>query len=133
MKLVIVVAMIALLLGFTPLVLTQTPEKAPVALEKLVKERLQAARQAYEAVSKQGDEEKTYVWSRRWMEAERDIAKNKAERVAALQAHFERMKKLEVLVLLMETRNAAPRPERLAPAQFYRAEADIWLAAEKAK
>ena len=133
MKITMLAAITSLLICFIPKALTKEPQKAPAALEQLLKERLQAAQQGYKAASNKGDEEKTYLWSRRWMEAERDMANNKAERVAALKGHFERMKKLELLALLAETRDCAPRLENLAPAKYYRAEAEIWLIKEKAR
>jgi hypothetical protein len=107
--------------------------------QKLAEERGRAARHAYEAVWEKfkpfdlskGDGEDVYRWSRRWMEAEREVAKSKAERVAALQGHFERMKKLEQEVQ-MYARGTIPF-QQLAATQFYRAEAELWLLAERAK
>jgi hypothetical protein len=106
---------------------------------KLAKERGRAARNAYEAVwakfkpfdLSKGDGEDVYRWSRRWMEAERQMAKSQTERVAALQGHFKRMKKLEQEVQ-MYARGTIP-VQQLAATQFYRAEAELWLVAEKAK
>jgi hypothetical protein len=115
-----------------------TGDKA-VSAKKPGEERLSAARNAYEVVwSKfkpfdlsKGDGEDVYRWSRRWMESERDMAKSKAERVAALQSHFERMKKLEQEVQ-MYARGTIPI-QQLAATQFYRAEAEVGLLEEKAR
>ena len=110
-----------------------------VSTQKLAEERLSGARSAYEAVwakfkpfdLSKGDGEDVYRWSRRWMESERDMAKSKAERVAALQGHFERMKKLEQEVQ-MYARGTIP-VQQLSATRFYRAEAEDWLRAERAK
>jgi hypothetical protein len=110
-----------------------------VGAERLAKERLSAARRAYEAAwakfkpfdLSKGDGEDVYRWSHRWMESGRDTAISKAERVAALQAHFERMKELEQEVQ-MYVRSTIPI-QQLAATQFYRAEAELWLLKERAK
>jgi hypothetical protein len=133
MKRVIAVATGGLLLAFAQVTMAQKPEKEPEDLQKLLKERLAAARESYEAATARLDPEMSYVWSRRWMEAERDVARNKAERLAALQGHFERMKKLELIAIIAETKDSAPEVKNLAPSKFYRAEADIWLTQEKAR
>lgn len=107
--------------------------------EGLAKERLRAARHAYEVVwarfkpfdLSKGDGEDVYRWSRRWMESERDFATTKAGRVAAVRGHVERMKKLEQEVR-MYARGTIPF-RQLAATQFYRAEAELWLLAERAK
>jgi hypothetical protein len=70
-------------------------------------------------------------WSRRWMDAERELAKSTAERVAALRGHFERMNKLEEEVQ-MYARGTIPI-QQLAATKFYRAEAELWRLAERAK
>jgi hypothetical protein len=133
MKIAIAVAAAGLAFGIVQVGVVQQPQQAQEALAKLAKEKLQAARQAYEAASKKGDQEQTYLWSRRWLEAERALAKTKAEHLAALQDHLERMKKLETLALLGEIKDSAPDPLVLAPTKFYRTEAEMWLAHEKAK
>lgn len=106
-----------------------TGEKA-LDSEDLAKERMEAARRAYQFAwdefkpfdLSKGDEEKVYRWSRRWMEAERDLASTKAERMAALQGHIDRMKKLEVEV---STINGSTIPfQHITATNFYRAEAE---------
>jgi hypothetical protein len=114
-------------------------DQKTVRTQKLAEERLIAARTSYKAVwakfkpfdLSKGDGEDVYRWSRRWMEAERGTARSKARRLAALEAHFERMKKLEQQVQ-MYARGTIPI-QQLAATQFYRAEAELWLLAERAK
>jgi hypothetical protein len=65
------------------------------------------------------------------MEAARVLATTKAERVAALQGHFQRMKKLEEEVQAY-ARGTIPF-QQLAATKFYRAEAETWLAEAKDK
>lgn len=43
--------------------------------------------------------EEFYRWSRRWMEAERDRATSKDERIAAIEAHLERMREQEQAIV----------------------------------
>jgi hypothetical protein len=110
-----------------------------VSTQKLTEERLSGARSAYEAVwakfkpfdLSKGDGEDVYRWSRRWMEVEREMATSKATRVAALQGHFERMKKLEQEV--QEYARGTIPLQQLVATQFYRAEAGLWLLAKTAK
>ena len=126
----------AVLLGATG---SEATGQKSVSTRKLAEERVSAARNAYEAVwarfkpfdLSKGDGEDVYRWSRRWMEAERKMAKSEAERVAAVQGHADRMKKLEQEVQ-MYARGTIPF-QQLAAAQFYRAEAELWLKAENAK
>jgi hypothetical protein len=114
-------------------------EDKTVSAEKHAEERLDAARNAYESVwtkfkpfdLSKGDGEDVYRWSRRWMEAERDLTTTKAERVAALQGHSQRMKKLEEEVQAY-ARGTIPF-QQLAATKFYRAEAETWLAEAKDK
>jgi hypothetical protein len=95
---------------------------------------MEAARDAYQFAwdefkpfdLSKGEGEKVYRWSRRWMEAERDLASTKAARVAAFQGHFQRMKKLEEEVRGY-TGSTIPF-QQLAATKFYRAEAEAWLA-----
>lgn len=73
-----------------------------------------------------------YVWSRRWLDAERALTKTDAEELAALRAHRERMKKLMMKVrALYATGSKGGEAERFFASKYYLAEADTWLAAAK--
>jgi hypothetical protein len=110
-----------------------------VRTKEPAREQADAARLAYEAAwakfkpfdLSKGDGEDVYRWSRRWMEAERDLARGRSARAAALRRHFERMKELEGEVQ-MYARGTIPF-QPLAATRYYRAEAERWLAEEKAK
>ena len=103
-------------------------------VKELAKERKDAARDAYEFLWDEfhpyelvnGDGENVYRWSLRWMQAERDLATTQAEHVAALRAHWERMKKLEAEVHGY-ARGTIPFQQMVAT-KYFRAEAEIWLA-----
>jgi RNA polymerase sigma factor (sigma-70 family) len=69
-------------------------------LRRLAADRLDAARTAYEGYWARyelgrGPEEAVHLWSRRWLQAELDLSKNKADRDAALAAYQERLKKTD--------------------------------------
>ncbi|HWB09622.1 MAG TPA: M56 family metallopeptidase [Pirellulales bacterium] len=73
-----------------------------------------------------------YVWSRRWLDAERAIANTEADEIAALRDHRERMKRLflQVNALYTDGVRGGERPKFFAT-KYYLHEADVWLAAAK--
>jgi len=78
------------------------------------------------------DPEGVYLWSRRWLEAQRKASTEKVDQTKAFEDHCARMKELEELVKNRSeagTETAAYR----AAAEFYRAEAELWLARDAAK
>src|SRR5262245_47803858 len=90
------VLLLGLLLAAGPVSLARS---GPPPAQALGEAKVQAARRAYEASVKalsagHADAEKVYVWSRRLMEAQRGLAKKKADQVAAVEAHLGRMKEL---------------------------------------
>ncbi|HET6881439.1 MAG TPA: hypothetical protein VFI31_14850 [Pirellulales bacterium] len=73
-----------------------------------------------------------YVWSRRWLDAERKLAKNEAEDLVALKAHRERMKLLMTKVRALFNLGAkGGEQERYFATRYYLAEANALLAAAK--
>jgi RND family efflux transporter MFP subunit len=112
------------------------PEKD---LKALSKARLDAAEKAYTLAMKsfaqlgQGsDPEYFYRWSRRWLSAQREMSTKKEDQVAALEAHLKRMQDLQKRVITMNKVGQGPVRD-VAAAEFYQAEAELWLAREKAK
>jgi RNA polymerase sigma factor (sigma-70 family) len=124
--------------------------------EALLKARVEAAHRAYETIWRdyqmgRYDEETVYRWSLRWLSARRQASDKKAEHVAALKEHLQRMEKLEKLApkrwgfatkepAYLTTRDGKsilmkPPPKldaETAVTRFYRIEAETWLAeAEK--
>jgi hypothetical protein len=102
----------------------------------LLKARLDAARKTYEWLAKNYIEsrpplgELLYRWSCRWLDAEREMSDRQEDRVVACRAHLRRMRELERVARDRFRNHFVPVEEDTA-AQFYRAEAEIWL--ERAK
>jgi hypothetical protein len=98
------------------------------------KARMAAAKKVYEGTFKRWQVDLTsglsfesmYQWSRRWLDAERDLADTKEARVAAIQAHLDRMKKLEDLVRQWHRKGFVNNTD-VAAGEFYRLEAEHWL------
>jgi hypothetical protein len=112
-----------------------TPEKT---LADLAKARVEAARRTYTEMARNHKEgritrtEIVYQWSLRWLAAERDVSPARADRVAACKAHWERMKELERMTKDQLRARFVPIEEATA-AEFYRLEAELWLAKAKAE
>lgn len=103
----------------------------------LAKTKVAAAKTTYEVTVKafaegKADAEKVYLWSRRWMEAQRDVSGKQPDRVAAVEAHLERMKELRKTAEARYRIAQAP-PADVLGADFSIAEAELWLAQVKAK
>lgn len=123
--------LLVLCLGFLwvgPLVGAAEPEPL---LSRLARQRRDAARKTYETMWTNYREgraagELLYRWSRRWLDAERQIHDKPAEQVAALEAHLDRMRRLEALVQRVQ-RSGQTTVDEVSAAEYYRAEAEIWL------
>ena len=76
----------------------------------------------------QSDVERVYVWSVRWCDAQRDAKGNLPQPIA--QEHLKRMVALEALAQQRYAAGAAGVAEK-AMAEYYRAEAEAWLANAK--
>jgi RNA polymerase sigma factor (sigma-70 family) len=132
----------------------------------LKKARLGAARKAYAKVWEQyrffglRDEEQVYRWSVRLLNAEREVAAKRAQRVAAFQGHLNRIKELQKTApdrllavdlplwrekekgmfmvdkdgkpILMQAKGIS-RDDIAVLTTFYRAEAETWFAEAKAE
>ena len=104
-------------------------------LAALANARLEAARKQYDetwAYFKQAriDSYQVYVWSRLILDSEGEMAEKQAERVAALESHLERMKKLEALIVKVR-RIGFGLSYDVGASQYYRLEAEFWVANEK--
>jgi hypothetical protein len=103
-----------------------------------VSARLATARDAFKAIEQMRragehlDPTKHYVWSCRLMEAEREAAGTKAERVAAAKAHVDRMCKLMKDCQVRWEHAEVSRLEFL-DSQFRYSEAVSWWEKEKSK
>jgi hypothetical protein len=127
-------------------------EKSPPgkeAVNKLLKIQIEAARKAHRAavakmeVKKVGaflvlvnsnhpSPEEVYMWSARWLHAQRDLSENQQDKIAAFADHQKRMKELQekVATLIGDTGVLLPYAAAAA-AEWYLAEADLWLLKER--
>jgi hypothetical protein len=116
--------------------LLQAGGDAPKVVPKLQKAKLEAARQTYKVIWQNYKEglappvELPYRWSCRWLQAQREVSDQKADQVAAFQAHWERMREIERIERELRRSRVNPVNEVTA-AEYYRIEAEIWL--EQAK
>ena len=125
--------LLALLLG----VLAAGPARAGAdadtanALSKLATQRRDAARRTYEVLwadyrERRASEDALYRWSVRWLDAEKQLSDQRADRIAAYKGHYERMRDLERLIRRLRGSGQSTIDEVSATA-FYRAEAEVWL------
>lgn len=86
--------------------------------------------------------ERFYTWSRRWMEAEKDRSSKRSDQIAAVQAHLDRMRRLEEGGIIRDLAKRAnttfgnvslPPGEFRTSLEFYRLEAESWLAKAKSE
>jgi RNA polymerase sigma factor (sigma-70 family) len=77
--------------------------------------RLEVAKGAYEGhwlafQLGRGDEQTVNLWSRRWLQAQLDLTNKKVDREAALQAHLERLKKVDEVARERLDLGSTPEP-----------------------
>jgi hypothetical protein len=77
-----------------------------------------------------GRPEDVYLWSVRWLNAQRDLASRKEEEMAALEDHLRRMQNLQRRVAALARELMSPT--EVQAAEYYRLEAELWLAQAKA-
>ena len=106
----------------------------------LLKAQVAAARKVYElnimaykaGFAKGYDLENLCLWSVRWLDAERDLSKKPADRIAAAAAHLARVKTVGTMAnAIAKVEPAVGR--QAAAAEFYRVQAQIWLTQAKGK
>jgi hypothetical protein len=102
----------------------------PGELASLAEARVKAAAIAYKEaweVHREGrsrDIDHIYLWSLRWLDAEKDHSGKKADQLAATIAHEKRMKQLEDLTRA-RFRAGAAAPVEVPAAQYYHLEAKM--------
>ena len=121
------------------------PEAADAAqgLRALAESRRDLARESYDDVfeslkntrkspSMTGDEfmDRATTWSRRWLEAELDISSKRSDQIAAREAHWQWLKKLEEDFAPHVDKEVGSR--EFNTLKFYRLEAEYGLARAKA-
>ena len=111
------------------------PADAPSKPSPLAEARFKAAARQFEEVwayyrQSRSDSYLTYYWSKLLLESQQDLSDARADRIAAVEGHMERMKRLEVLVLKVRKLGFGFSTDVGATA-YYRLEAERWL--EKAR
>jgi RNA polymerase sigma factor (sigma-70 family) len=99
------------------------------ARQKLARARLEIRRTSFDQALKMGDPGSIYHASTSLLQLEREAAGRPDERIAAYEAHLERMRDL---ARRFEERAGTRPPDIRATVDFYRAEAELWLAEAKA-
>jgi hypothetical protein len=113
------------------------PVVAQDATHALLRRRAEAVARAYKEAfdlyreGRTRDVDRIYRWSERWFKAEEDLSDKKADRIAAADHHWQRMKRLEDLVRGSYKAGAAAAIE-LPAVEYYRLDAEIALARAKA-
>jgi hypothetical protein len=126
------VLLLVLVLALTDRAYSVTPPEALTIPKALLDARLDAVQRAYREswlLYREGrsrDVDRIYLWSVRWLEAEREATTQPAERTAAYEGHRKRMRLLDDSVRA-RLRAGAVAPVEAPAAEFYRVEADIWL------
>ncbi len=119
------------------LLVAGAPSAEPSKAEALGKARLEAAIKQYNetwAYYQQAriDSYQVYVWSRIMLDCRREMSPKAADRLAALEEHLARMKKLESLILKVR-RLGFGRSYDVGASEYYRLEAEHWLELERAR
>jgi hypothetical protein len=126
------VTMLAALLAVQICRADDEPSNASDADHHLAIAKRDAARKAYEAWwanyrDRAGPGEWVYIWSKRWLRAEKELSSQHDDQVAAYQAHLERMRELEGIVTrLQRARPGLATIDQISSARYYRIEAEIW-------
>ena len=107
------------------------PPDTPRKPSALAEARYKAAAKQFEEVwtyykQSRTDSFLTYYWSRIVLDSQQHMSEAKADRIAALEAHIERMKRLEALVLKVRKLGFGYSIDVGATA-YYRLEAELWL------
>jgi hypothetical protein len=106
--------------------------------QALLRQRLDAVRRAYKEsydLYREGrtrDVDRIYRWSKRWLEAEREVTTTQSEQIAALEGHWRRMKQLEDLMRNLSKAGVTAVVE-LAAVEYYRLDAEVALSKARVK
>jgi hypothetical protein len=118
------------------------PPPAPIppdqvaAIKALLQERHRAAQKQFDETwvyykQARTDAFPVYVWSHFVLETQYDLSAKKPDRIAALEAHLDRMKKLEELLKKVRRLGFGQAIE-VGAVEYYRIEAEYWLAYARA-
>jgi hypothetical protein len=113
------------------------PARSPSdKLAKLALVKQEAARQTFEGYWQDKywrEVEIPYRWSRRWLEAQRQLSAKQEVQVAAFRQHLDRMKGLEEVTRQQFRDGGRAKVYEINAAEYYVAEAAEWLAEAKGR
>jgi hypothetical protein len=114
----------------------QVQEKQLSKAALLAEARYRAARKQFDLIWQYYQQSRVesfdvYVWSRLLLDAHRSISKAPADRIMALEEHLDHMVKLETLIRKIR-RLGFGRSSDVGASEYYRLEAECWLAEAKA-
>ena len=126
------------LLAFAPAPPEAPPPPAPIppdqaaTLVALLQARHRAAQKQFDETwiyykQARTDAFPVYVWSHFVLQTQFDLSDKKTDRIAALEAHLDRMKKLEELLKKVRRLGFGQAIE-VGAVEYYRIEAEYWLA-----
>src|SRR5262249_39055304 len=106
-------------------------------LQKLLKERVEVAETEVKDLTEnvqagRGSPETLFEPSVRLLVAQRELTDNKADQLAAYEAHLKRMKEIEKISKALFDAGRISRIQ-FSPVRYHRLEAEIWLERAKAK
>ena len=106
------------------------PEKAPKN-PTLAEARYKAALKQFEEVwtyyrQARTDSFLTYYWSRLVLDSQNELSDKRVDRIAALEAHRDRMRRLEALVLKVRKLGFSYSTD-VGATEYYRLEVETWL------
>jgi hypothetical protein len=130
-------AALAVALAPAPSTEQDAPPPPPVDPAGLARLRAEAGAKAFDLAwlyysENRVDSEKVYRSSRRLLEAGRDAAADGSGRVAAIEAHLERIGRLEAKIARIRKLGFGNSLDVLE-VDYYRKEAEFWLAEARAK
>ncbi len=122
----VILSFVLAFLSIAPAAPDAPPQPSPLA-----NARYQSALKQYEIAwsyyqQARIDSYQVYVWSRLIVDSRRDQSSKPADRIAALEEHLDRMKKLETLIIKIR-RLGFGRSSDVGASEYYRLEAEVWL------
>ena len=129
-----ILGLLLVVISFAPA--GQGQEKQAPKTAALAEARYRAARKQFDLIWQYYQQSRVesfdvYVWSRLLLDARRSISKAPADRITALEEHLDHMIKLEVLIKKIR-RLGFGRSSDVGASEYYRVEAEYWLAEAKA-
>ena len=132
-------------LGLMPVVLPAAPlgaaaeQDAAPDIKKLAQAKVTAAQKAFGSADQRlkknlpgANPEDVHTWSIRWLDAQRELSSKPADHIAALNDHLKRMQELAKIVHQLVNAGAPGlHGGSASAADFYIAEAELWLAKAK--